>query len=385
MDGKKDFLHAGTRPRTARVRRYPKGLYEKVPGSGVFSIRYADVNGKIRREAVGAKSAALKLYHKRKTEVLQGKKLPETLRQKRITFAELAKDALAYSKAHKRSHRHDQYRMKALEKKFGTRDATTITHQEIAAWLQQTGEEQGWAPATFNRQRALFSLVFRLGIKNGKVTHNPARLVDHRRENNQRVRWLRAEEEAALRVVLGRPQYADRLPDFEIALHTGMRLSEQYELEWRNVDLERRVLRLPRTKHGEARHVRLNPVAVDAFKVMLKASNNIRQGRVFKWGCETDRMRHAWFNEALRAAQIEEFRWHDLRHSFASRLVMDGVPLRVVQELMGHKTIQMTCRYAHLSLSVELEAVDNMAASWTDKVNVARAKAEGRAADAAAG
>jgi site-specific recombinase XerD len=358
-----------TRTRARKEAPRSKGVYEKVSGSDIWWIRYADANGKIRREKAGNKGAAIKLYAKRKTEVLQGKKLPEQLRAKRITFSELAKDALAYSKAHKRSYRHDEYRMKALEEEFGSRDATSITHQELTTWLQDRGEEQDWLPATYNRQRALLSLVFRLGIENGKVTQNPARLVRHRKENNERVRWLSAEEEAALREALStKPEWRDRIPDFEIALHSGMRLSEMYGIDWANVDLDRRVLLVPRSKHGEARHVRLNSVAVEAFKTVLERSGSEKKGNVFTWGCETDRMRHEWFNAAVLAAEIDDFRWHDLRHSFASRLVMNTVSLRVVQELLGHKTIHMTCRYAHLAPSVELEAVEGMAAFWQAKV-----------------
>src|SRR5438128_12272469 len=73
-----------------------RGVYEKMPGSDVYWIRYADASGRIRREKVGPKSAALKLYHKRKTEVLQGKKLPETLRNRAVLFTEIADDAVEY-------------------------------------------------------------------------------------------------------------------------------------------------------------------------------------------------------------------------------------------------------------------------------------------------
>jgi hypothetical protein len=74
-----------------------RGLYEKEPGSGEWWIRYADVTGRIRREKAGTRDAALKLYRKRKTEILQGKKLPETLRRREASFAEIVQDALEYS------------------------------------------------------------------------------------------------------------------------------------------------------------------------------------------------------------------------------------------------------------------------------------------------
>jgi hypothetical protein len=79
----------------------PKGVFEKVPGSGIWWIRYADANGKIHREKIGNKGAAIKLYAKRKTEVLQGKKLPEQFRAKLVTFSELADDAIEWARAHK--------------------------------------------------------------------------------------------------------------------------------------------------------------------------------------------------------------------------------------------------------------------------------------------
>src|SRR5262249_45256348 len=93
-----------TADRPARKNRnYPHGLFEKLPGSRVWWIRYADSMGRIRREKAGTKGAAIDLYRKRKNEALQGKKLPESLRKPAVSFAELAQDALLFSKTHTRT------------------------------------------------------------------------------------------------------------------------------------------------------------------------------------------------------------------------------------------------------------------------------------------
>src|SRR5713101_1839655 len=143
-----------------KVRRNPRGVFEKVPGSGVWWIRYADSMGRVRREKAGQKSAALVLYRKRKTEALQGKKLPESLRRPMVSFAELGRDALAYSKAHKRSYHDDVVRMQRLLARFRERAADSISPQDLEAHLEQSAKESEWAPATVNRYKALISLVF---------------------------------------------------------------------------------------------------------------------------------------------------------------------------------------------------------------------------------
>src|SRR5580658_5217297 len=95
-----------------------RGIYEKVAGSDVWWIRYADASGRIRRERVGSKAAAIKLYQKRKTEVLQGKKLPEQFRAKSVTFNELADDAIEWAKGHKLTWRDDEIRLEPLREAF---------------------------------------------------------------------------------------------------------------------------------------------------------------------------------------------------------------------------------------------------------------------------
>src|SRR5438876_3420204 len=163
----------------------PRGVYEKDRGSGVWWIRYADTTGRIRREKAGTKSTALVLYRKRKTESLEGKKLPEKLRTQRICFSELAKSALEYSRVQKLSHRHDTCRMAFILRAFGSKPVDAIGREEISRWLDFQEEEQEWMPGTYNRYRALFSLIYWIGMENGKVATNTARLVPRRREKNE--------------------------------------------------------------------------------------------------------------------------------------------------------------------------------------------------------
>src|SRR5271156_5893030 len=142
-------------PTEARKNRNPRGVYEKAPG--VWFIRYVDAQGRYRREKAPTKGAAIDLYRKRKTEALMGKKLPEKLRRATISFAEIAKDALAYSKANKLSYRHDFGRMETLLGWFREYPAESITAQDI----ERRFEKESWSPATLNRYRALLSLTYR--------------------------------------------------------------------------------------------------------------------------------------------------------------------------------------------------------------------------------
>jgi integrase len=356
-----------------REEKRVRGIYEKEPGSNVWWIRYADETGRIRRERIGSKSAAMKVYAKRKTEVLEGKKLPENFRAKAVTFGELADDAVAWSKANKISWQHDETRLKIMRKAFGHRPADSITPQEfeqlftvegMSSHKDRTRKGKPWKPATFNRHKALVSLVYRLGIKNRKVQSNPAREVERRKENNARERYLSAAEEIALRrsITATAPE---RIAELEIALHTGMRRSEQYKCEWSWVNLDLQILTIPRSKNGEKRTVVLNDVAVLAFRALLAKSDGT--GRVFGhlYRSEDTIGPRKWFEQALRQSGISNFRWHDLRHTFASRLVMRGVDIVTVSHLMGHKSIQITMRYAHLAPQHKLEAVQRLCETGT--------------------
>ena len=217
---------------------------------------------------------------------------------------------------------------------------------------------EGRKPATLNRYRALLSLTYSLANRNGKVSVNPARLVRLRKENNARVRFLDAQEEATLRAKI-RELYPEGEPEFDLAVHTGMRRGEQHRLRWQDVNLKQGVLTIPRSKHGEKRHVSINSTARAALEALGRrrdGSGYVCPGPAEERGRDWQR----WFEETVQAAGIADFRWHDLRHTFASRLVMAGVDLRSVQELMGHKTISMTVRYSHLAPTHLQEAVERL-------------------------
>ena len=337
-------------PKTAeRNRRKARGVFQKISGSGVWWICYWDAQGRKRREKAGTWDTACKLYIKRKNEALQGKKLPEKLRRATVTFAEIGKAALEYSKANKLSYRNDRTRMEKLLAWFREYPADAITPQDIERRF--AGED--WTPATANRYRALLSLTYRLAIRDGRAQTNPARQVGHRLENNARTRFLSAEEETRLRTAI-RDRWPERIGELDLALNTGLRLSEQYGLTWENVNLSRRVLTVPRSKNGLTRHVPLNAAALAALEALKKRGNGL------PFVCGEGAGPRQWFEPAVRAAKLQRFSWHCLRHTFASRLVMAGVDIRTVQELLGHKTLAMTVRYAHLAPTHQLAAVQRL-------------------------
>ena len=121
-----------------QTRRNPRGVFQKVPGkNSPWWIRYIDAQGRFRREKAGTKGAAIELYRKRKNGALEGKKLPEKLRRATVSFAEIAKDALAYSKSNKLSYSDDVWRMETLLRWFREYPAEGITPQDIERRFEQ--------------------------------------------------------------------------------------------------------------------------------------------------------------------------------------------------------------------------------------------------------
>ena len=222
-----------------------RGIFEKEPGSGIWWIRYFDQFGKKRREKAGTKSVAIKLYGKRKQQVLEGKKLPELLRKPSVNLGQLLDDALDYSKRNKRSYKTDVPRIARLKNWFGSYPAEELAPKEIEKRLADVAEEEEWAASTFNHYRSLMSLSYRLGILNRKVTTNPARSVMHRFEDNGRVRFLTEDEERKLREIIAKKRPA-HLPELDLGINTGLREGQAIRLKMGHGRLE-----VPRAPHSE--------------------------------------------------------------------------------------------------------------------------------------
>jgi len=317
----------------------------------VWWIRFRDADGKLRREKVGRKADAIDLLNKRRNERRVGVKMPDSLRNAGVRLNLLADDIETYSKAHHRDQKHVLSRLKKIREDFGERVADGITPQEIDAWLTKNTKK----PGTSNRYRALFSLIFREALRNGKVKGNPARLVQQKREENGVIRWLTDAEDVALRTVL-EEHFPKKIPELDIALGTGMRLSEQYGLTWGTVDLVHKEIRLSKTKNYSSRTIPMNSSVLAAFTELRGRVPRAKKSEaVFK------QLPRIWWEDAIQKSGIVDFRWHDCRHTFCSRLAMKGVNLKAIQVLAGHKTIAMTARYAHLDDAALRAAVDLIA------------------------
>jgi integrase len=288
------------------------------------------------------------------------RKLPERLQGNALTFGQIAEDALAHSKEEngERSTSELALKLAVIGADFNARPAEGITKQDITQWLLEQTEERDWSPATRNRYQAAFSLVFRVAVDNEKLTANPASRIKRRAEHNDRIRFLSSGEEKQLASAI-REQWPHYLAAFLFSIHTGLRAGEQFGLDWSQVSLTRKTVTLHRTKAGRTRHVPLNQIALDALKA-IKPSG-VLSGPVFL-NTEGQPLRSGrdWFEPAVEMAELKDYTWHCNRHTFASRLVMAGVDLRTVAQLLGHATIQMTMRYAHLAPEHNQAAVDRL-------------------------
>lgn len=156
--------------------------------------------------------------------------------------------------------------------------------------------------------------------------------------------------------------FADHMaPMIQISLHTGPRQGEVFNLKWENVNYERATIAIAgnTAKNGKTRHIPLNSVALQVLSNWQKQSQPNDLIFPGKNGDKFNNVKKAW-TSLLKSAQIDNFRWHDMRHHFASKLVMAGVDLNTVRELLGHADIKMTLRYAHLAPEYKASAVEKL-------------------------
>jgi len=250
-----------------------------------------------------------------------------------------------------------------LKKFFSGKYLYGVTSLDIEKFKSQRAKEV--SPATVNRALAVLKSMLNRAVTWGKVDSNPCKAVKKLQENNQRLRFLEREEIGRLLDCCSE----HIKPIVVVALNTGMRKGEILGLKWRDIDIKRGIIHLSSTKSGEKREVPMNEVAQKTIIGVLKHPESqyvFCNGEGKPYGD----VKKSFFT-AVRKAGIIDFHFHDLRHTFASQLVMSGIDLNTVRELLGHKTMEMTLRYSHLSPDHKKRAVDilgsRMDTIWTPK------------------
>jgi len=324
-----------------------------------------NVDGTRFRRSTGTvnKDIARRIYDITKGEIALGKWHPETLQsaeKKEYSLKELAEKYKEFKKGRLKS-RHsvssESSIMEMLLSNLGDMALDKITTQQLEE-LQSYYLGKGNSPATVNRKfdvlKNMFTKASDWGMIGDDVLKN-VRKCKHLKVNNRRLRYLSGEECIAL-INACDPHLK---PIVITALATGCRRGEILSLKWVHVDLKHGFIHLEDTKNGERRDIPINDALaatlqnitrrLDVAYIFYDPSNGKPYGDVKKA-----------FHSALRRAKIQNFHFHDLRHTFASHLVMAGVDITTVSRLLGHKSLTMTLRYAHLSPQHGMDAVQKI-------------------------
>ncbi len=347
----------------ARKTGKDRGIVEKPAGSGKWWVRLF-VQGRERWHRCDSKSQARTLYGRLKAETREGTYFPEKYKKpKEITVR-------AWLARHLEGSSHSNI---VNEKRYGRfwslllgnrtlREITTEDLRRIQTQLKAryetktTGTVKPKAPPTINRYFSFLRHAFMLAIKDGKLDRNPMAGVTFFPEA-VRTRFLHDEEIVRLRDLM---QEADwKIVAF--AIETALRRSEQFCLRWDQIDLEHRVLTLPMPKGKKTRHV---PLSEGAHALLASWDSIMQSPWVFPGVNNPLRpmdsrafLRRA-FEPALRRAGLLDVTWHTLRHTAASRRALAGVDLYRIKEILGHRDIATTQRYAHLTPGFLQDAVN---------------------------
>ncbi|MEN2985988.1 MAG: site-specific integrase [Thermodesulfovibrionaceae bacterium] len=297
------------------------------------------------------------LLELRKGNVRVEKKEPEK-RKNSLTYAEYYQEQYLKWCKNRQAFYHTmkKYALKVLPEWFKKMRLDEIRTKEIE-FVQNHLIDKGYSVATCNRYLSILKASFTKAEEWGLITEQQLkaiRKVKPLKGEVSRLRFLADEEIQRLLSHCDKHLY----PIVFTALNTGMRKGEILNLKWDNVDLRTGFIYLDKTKNGYRREIPMNESLKALFR-QLHSQRRLDTDYVFvnpQTGKRYTEFKRS-FATALRKAQIRDFRFHDLRHTFASQLVMHGVDLKTVQELLGHRTLAMTLRYAHLSQAHKKEAV----------------------------
>ena len=325
-----------------------KGLRRR---GDVYFVDFYSNSRRIRKVVGKNKKMAEAILHKYKAEVVEGKFL-DIDKTEKIRFADFAAEYLKVHSSNNKSYYKDELNVEMLKGFFGNRSLHEISSFDIERFKSDRAKQV--SVATTNRGLALLKSMFNRAIEWKKLKDNPCRAVKLFKENNQRLRYL--EQEEIRRLLINCSGYLKGI--ITVALFAGMRKSEILNLKWHDCDFERQIIRLTNTKNNETRTIPMNDLIKETLIAIHKHPDSPyifykRNGKPFI------NVRKS-FDKLLKACKIEEFRFHDLRHTYASQLAMSGVDLNTIRELLGHKSEKMTLRYAHLSPDHKRRAVDSL-------------------------
>jgi excisionase family DNA binding protein len=362
----KTFLRGGQKTVRGKAQRWNYGfgtifVRKTKRGKDRWCINFRGSGGERRREVIKdaqSRGEAVVALQQKVGEVFDGKYHP-IRKSSPITFIHLAEMYLEdYAKANKRSWRTDGSYLKAMKEYFGARPVDEITAFDLEKYKTRRLEE-GVKKSTVNRCLAILRRMFNLAIAWGHMKENPMKGVRlFSEKDNLKERILTPEEEVRLLETCA-PHLREIIL---VAVNSGMRRGEILGLRWQDVDFDNRILKVERSKSGKQRFIEMNSAVVGLLR-QRRIKNpgpgyvflNPNTGRAFvdvKTG----------FIAACRRAGIKDLRFHDLRHTFATRLIEAGVDIVTVRDLLGHSSVRLTERYTHSKSELKRRAVEALTA-----------------------
>ena len=320
-------------------------------------LDYRDRNGKRIQTVVAHALSAKEAQEALKDSVLkEHNRRCGIEKQERISFSKFAEVYLEnYAKVNKKSWKDDQYRIDAhMNPFFGGLELQEIDPLRIEKF-RAVRLKTGVSKSTTNREITIMKRMFNLAMDWNFTDRNPVmkiRLFSEKDTEKERI--LTDEEE--LRLLSASPIYLK--PILVAALNTGMRRGEIFNLKWDQVDFSQRTIKATNTKSGKNRIIPINWLLLQ--ELVLQKRANGKCAYVFP---NPDTKKpfidvKKSFKDACVKAKIKDLRFHDLRHTFASRLVKAGVDLITVRDLLGHFSVRVTQRYTHSSRDQKAHAVD---------------------------
>ena len=374
-------------------------LYVGSGGTKAWYLYYYDTNGKKASKKLGLAdkltvAQARMVAQEVGGRIIRGENVKKEKPSPKFTYGDFLKNYYEpWVVSHRKSGRET---MKSINAAFGfllSQPLEGLSIIELEQWRAKRVRE-GSKAATINRLVVALKASMNWAVNHDFIKENPLSRLGRLKESDSdvKVRYLSDDERTRLMAALdvrekriraerknhnewlaqrkqkGMPEldgkFADYLkPMVLMSLYCGIRRGSLFGLRWADIDLKARaiIIRGENNKAGNTAQLPVNSLVIDTLRAW-KEQNHPTKGNELVFpspvsGEVLNNVKKSW-GALLKEAKIENFRWHDMRHDFASQLVMKGVDLNTVRELMGHSDMKMTMRYAHLAPSVKLQAVE---------------------------